>query len=378
MCIAAYYGAMRWVFVAILCFSATIAVAQEVHQELKETVRAEVVSIVAETEREVMGTGATTTVQTVRARILEGVRENTVVEFENDYILVEAGDRIFLNRLVTIEGDEYYVLKDVDRRIYLLLLASLFVGLLVWFAGKQGVRALLSLVVSIAAILFLLVPALLAGYNPALTSLGIAGIILALALFGTHGIDARSIAAFGGTFGAVFLTCGIAAIFVHTMRLTGFGSDASIYLNFSTNGTLDFGGLLLGSIIIGVLGVLDDVSITQASVVQELKAANRDFGFRELYTRAIRVGHDHIGSLVNTLALAYVGVSLPLVLLYARADAAWSLTLNQEVVAAELVRIIVGSIGLILAVPLTTLIAAWWFDKHVATNDISHGHVHHH
>jgi len=208
----------------------------------------------------------------------------------------------------------------------------------------------------------------------------IAGAILAVVLFGTHGFNPRSTTAFVGTFLAVCCTCAIAAVFVHAMRLTGFGTEASVYLNFSTGGSLDFAGLLLGSIIIGILGVLDDVSITQASVVQELKAANNKLGLKELYSRAIRVGRDHVGSLVNTLALAYVGVALPLVMLFSYADSAAYLSFNQEVVAAELVRIFVGSIGLILAVPLTTLIAAWWFDTHdVDENDLpSHIHHHHH
>lgn len=372
---------MKYVFLslALLCVP-FFSHAQEAYQELKEVVEAEVVSIVSEEEREIMGTDTTALVQTLRARIHSGVRKGTVIEFDNDILELREGDKIFLNRLVTINDSEYYVFKDVDRRMYLVILAVLFAVLLLAFAGMQGLRALVSLIASVGAILFVLVPALLAGYNPALASLLIAGAILAFALFGTHGINARSTIAFGGTFSAVILTCGIAALFVHLTRLTGFGSDASIYLNFSTGGSLDFAGLLLGSIIIGILGVLDDVSITQASVVQELKHANKEFGFKELYGRAIRVGRDHVGSLVNTLALAYVGVSLPLVLLYANAGSEAYLSLNQEVMAAELVRIFVGSIGLILAVPLTTILAAWWFDRHGVDEKAisSHGHHHHH
>jgi uncharacterized membrane protein len=183
---------------------------------------------------------------------------------------------------------------------------------------------------------------------------------------------------FLGTFGAVFLTCLIAYIWVEWMRFTGFSDDASVYLNFATGGKLDLTGLLLGGIIIGLLGVLDDVSITQASVVQELKAANPNFGFKELYSRALRVGKDHVGSLVNTLALAYVGTSLPMILLLSYSEASLSIILNQEVVAAEILRIVVGSIGLILAVPLTTVLAAWYFkDKEVDTHEI-HGDNHHH
>ena len=161
--------------------------------------------------------------------------------------------------------------------------------------------------------------------------------------------------------------------------LTGFSTDAAVYLNFSTGGKLDIAGLLLGSIIIGLLGVLDDVSITQASVVQELRGANQALGARELYRRAIRVGRDHVGSLVNTLALAYVGAALPLVLLFARSDASFLASINQEVIAVEIVRIVIGSIGLVLAVPFTTAVAAWYFSsRDVARNDTHAGHSHHH
>lgn len=354
--------------------------AQQVHEELQGIVEAEVLEVVSIDERPIIGTNATATVQTLTARIESGPQDGQIVEFDNDLVILEPGDQIFLNHLITINGDEYYVFKDVDRRSLLIYLGLVFVGLLVWFAGRQGVRALASLALSIAAIIFVLVPALLAGYDPILTSLGVAGVILALVLFGTHGFNPRSYTAFFGTFLAVMVTCGIAAVFVSAMRLTGFGSDASVYLNFSTGGSLDFAGLLLGSIIIGILGVLDDVSITQASVVQELRAANQSLSIYELYQRAIRVGRDHVGSLVNTLALAYVGVALPLVLLFARTDAPIDQILNQEVVAAELVRIIVGSIGLILAVPLTTLIASWWFGTHGVDEKAlsSHSHSHHH
>ena len=367
--------AITWLLVP-----AGILGAQEVHQDLQEILRAEVVEVSSEERRSISGTGAMTTVQTVTARLEEGDEAGRSVTFENDLIPVAVGDDIFVHHTITINGDEYFYLRDVDRRFELFVLAALFVILLWWFAGRQGLRALASLALSIAAILFVLIPAMLAGYDPILVSLLVAGMILAIVLFGTHGLNPRSLTAFGGTFGAVLLTSLIAFIFVNAMRLTGFGSDASVYLNFATDGRLDFSGLLLGSIIIGILGVLDDVSITQASVVQELKLANKSLSIFELYQRAIRVGRDHVGSLVNTLALAYVGAALPLVLLFSTSESALGLTLNQEVIAAELVRIIVGSIGLILAVPLTTLLAAWWFGTHeVKDLDMNHHHhAHHH
>lgn len=351
----------------------TPVAAQEVQQELRERVRADVLEITEEWERAVTGTGATVTVQEVRAELLEGERAGEVVRFENDMVELEPGDEIFVFRLVTMNGQEIINFADFERRPVLAVVAFLFVALLLVFAGWHGLRSLVSLLLSVAAIIFILLPALLAGYDPALVSVGIAGAVLGLVLFGTHGINPRTVIAFGGTFAAVCLTGITAYISVHAMRLTGFGADASVYLNFATGGALDLAGLLLGSIIIGILGVLDDVSITQASVVEELKGANPSFGFRELYERAARVGKHHLGSLVNTLALAYVGVSLPLMLLYAKTDSGLSLILNQEVVAGELLRIMVGSIGLILAVPLTTAVAAWYF-KERAVDEVTETH----
>ncbi len=353
--------------------------AQEIHNDLKETVAAEVISVNDEFVRTIPGTDTVIDIQDLTIKFLAGTKEGELATFENELSPLRPGQRIFVNRVETFNGDEYIILMDVDRRIELFLLAALAIGLVIFFAGMQGVRAIASLFLSIGAIVFLLVPALLKGYNPALISLLIAGLILALALFFTHGIKPRTTIAFLGTWGAVIVTCGIAYISVKTMQLTGMSSDAATFLNFATHGSLDFSGLLLGSIIIGILGVLDDVAITQASVVQELKAANKHLNARELYTRALRVGHDHIGSLVNTLALAYVGVSLPLVLFYSRADTDLMLTINQEIIAAELVRIMIGSIGLVLAVPFTTAIASWYFSRKefIAEEEIHHcGHHH--
>lgn len=355
--------------------------AQEVHQELKETVRAEVLEIVSEETRDIIGTDTDALVQEVEIRILEGERAGTVVTFENDYMPVEKGERIYVNRLETIGGIEYYMLKDADRTIPLITLGTLFILTLLAFSGMHGARALLSLALSVLIIFTVLVPLLLAGYAPVLVSVPIAGVMLAIALFITHGRNARSSIAFLGTFGAVFVTALLATFWVEFAQLTGLSSDEAIFLNFSTRGALDFGGLLLASIVIGILGVLDDVAITQAAVVLELKRANAYLSFRELYTRALRVGRDHVGSLVNTLAFAYVGVALPLVLLLVKAESELILSLNQELVAVELVRIFIGSIGLILAVPFTTAVAGWWWGRYpVGEETTAHGghYGHHH
>ncbi len=353
--------------------------AQELHQDVKETVRAEVIEIVSEEEREVSGTEITTSIQEVRIRIKDGARKGEEAQLTTEVVKLKEGDNIFVRRNVSIDGVETFTYADFERWPVLTVIALLFVVLLLFFSRWQGVRALLALGGSVAAILFVLVPALLAGYDATLTTIGIAAVILALALFGTHGVNPRSIIAFCGTYGTVLITGLIAFPSVQLMRMTGFSNDASVYLNFATNGTIDLTGLLLGSIIIGILGALDDVSITQVSVVEELKGANPSLNFMQLYNRAAVVGRNHIGSMVNTLALAYAAVSLPLILLYAKTGSSWGYVLNQEVVASEFLRIIVGSLGLILAVPATTAMAAWYYrNRTVAHHDQDHGHGHHH
>lgn len=368
------------IFVCLLTLSPVGLFAQEIHQDFEERVKAEVLSVEDSHERVITGTGASATVQESRIELLQGEREGEIVTLISEKIVLEVGDNIYVNRVIDISGAEYVTFADFERRPVMFFVAALFVLMLLIFSGWQGVRAILSLAGSIAAIFFLLVPALLAGYNPAITSVAVAAIVMVFVLFGTHGVNPRTIIAFAGTYSAVMITGAIAYFSVDLMRLTGFSSDASVYLNFATNGQLDLAGLLLGSIIIGILGVLDDVSITQASVVQELKRANSKLKFKDLYGRAIRVGKDHIGSLVNTLALAYVGVSLPLILLYAKTESSFFTSLNQEVIAVEIIRIIIGSIGLILAVPMTTLAAAWWFnDRTVDSEEIAeHCHSHKH
>lgn len=361
--------------VGALCGSE--AAAQTAYEELQAIVPAQVEAILDEQVRNIMGTDATTMMQTVSARILEGDHADEIITFENDLVMLGEGDRIFLSHIRDIDGREMYLLKDVDRGNGLIFLFLLFVALLLLFAGWQGARALGSLMLSILGIVFVLLPAILAGYDPILMSLLISGVILAFALFGTHGFNALSTIAYCGTVSAVLVTSALAWWFVDMLRLSGYGSDASVYLNFATRGELDLAGLLLGSIIIGVLGVLDDISITQASVVRELRAANSSFNAFELYQRAIKVGRDHVGSLVNTLALAYVGAALPLVLLFSTSNSSLYFILNQEVIAAELARILIGSIGLILAVPLTTAAAAWWFGNREVDNSLG-GHYHHH
>jgi len=353
--------------------------AQAVHQEFQELVKGEVIEIVSESPFEVTGTETVVMVQEIRVLLKEGKRAGEVVRMESDAISLRVGDEVFVNRLVAIDGVEHFSVRELERRGPLALLVLLFAGLVIWLSGWQGVRALSSLAVSFGAILFLLVPAIVNGYPPILSSILIAGLVLSINLFFTHGFKPRVVAAFLGTFGAAIFAGILAWTWTTWMRFTGLVDDISVYLNLSTVGTIDLPSLLLGGIIIGLLGVLDDVSITQSSVVQELKRANSSFGFVDLYQRALKVGRDHVGSLVNTLAFAYAGTALPLLILFSFSTSPLFVIVNQEIIAAEIVRIMVGSIGLVMAVPLTTALAAWYFKNHTPSDkDVYHDHHHGH
>ncbi len=361
------------VWLALLFGITNFTQAQELHQDLQGIWQAQVERVVSEEKRAILGTEVTHIFQILEVRILEGEREGQVITVENDFIKLEKDDRLFLSYLITISGEEIYSIYDVDRRASLFWLIGLFCFSIILISGKQGLRSIFSLGASIFVIVYALIPALLAGYPPILTSVTLASIILFCAIFITHGFNRESAIALGGTVSSVALTGFLAYFGVEMAQLTGFASDEAIYLNFNNPG-LNFQGLLLGGIIIGILGVLDDVSITQASVVSELYASNPQMERAEAYQRASRVGREHVGALVNTLALAYTGAALPLLLLFSTSEASVSSIINREIFATEIVRTIIGSIGLIMAVPITTLLAVIFLKNHGRKSE----HHHHH
>ena len=336
--------------------------AQELHQELKGIWHAEVVSISNEHEVIVAGADIETPIQTLTVKILEGDRENEFVTFENDYIQLEEGEKFYLSYLSTINGDELYSVQVRDRTGTLYVVIGLFAATILIFGGKQGVRALLSLAGSLFVIVYILVPTLVQGYSPVLVSAVVASLILFFAVFFTHGFNRRSVIAFSGTLMAVLLTGIIAYLSIDSAGFTGLVSDETTYLNLNTNGQLDFVGLLLAGIIIGSLGVLDDIAVTQVAVVRELLNAKTPLTKYEVYLRALRVGREHVGALVNTLILAYTGAALPLILLFSFSQSSVLEIINREIFATEIIRSLAGSIGLVFTVPITTFLAAYFLE----------------
>ena len=271
------------------------------------------------------------------------------------------GDRIVMGHVTDLpvgapEGSEYYF-ADYQRDTPLLLLALLFAAAVVLLGRWRGLTALAALAVSLGVLMLFVLPAILQGSSPVAVAIVGSAAIMTVALYLSHGVNMRTTTALLGTLVSLALTGVLASIFVGVTELSGLASEEAVYLQISAD-SINLQGLILAGIIIGSLGVLDDVTVTQASAVWELRKANREWGFAELYRPALRIGRDHIASTVNTLVLAYAGASLPLLILFTQAQRPLVEVAAGEVVATEIVRTLVGSIGLVASVPITTALTA--------------------
>ena len=252
-----------------------------------------------------------------------------------------------------------YAVVDYVRHPIILKLFLLFLGLSLLVTRWQGVTAFTGMAFSFAVLAKGILPLILNGFSPVwVTLLGM--LLIVPVSFGlSHGWSKKTAVAMAGTLLTLIITGLLAAFFSKWAHLTGFASEEASYLRQAMGEQIQFLGLVLAGMIISILGVLDDVTISQAAVVSELHHVDQKLPPWRLYAHAMRVGHDHIASIINTLVLIYVGSALPLVLLFMQGEQSFVSVLNYENVAQELIQMLVGSIGLILAVPLTTLVAVF-------------------
>ncbi|WP_069171587.1 YibE/F family protein [Streptomyces griseus] len=253
--------------------------------------------------------------------------------------------------------DLQYSVTDVDRTFPMTLLAGIFALAVVVVGRLRGLMALIALAISFAVLTLFILPAILQGSNPLVVAVIGASAIMLIALYTCHGLTARTSVAVIGTLISLLLIGLLGSLFIGWASLTG-NTDDNTGLIHGLYPEIDMSGLLLAGVIIGSLGVLDDVTVTQTSAVWELRQADPTMGVRQLYRAGIRIGRDHIASVVNTLVLAYAGAALPLLLLFSIAQSSVGTVANSELVAEEIVRTLVGSIGLVASVPVTTVLAA--------------------
>lgn len=300
---------------------------------------------------------------TLRARLETGPEAGTTVELPSMLLggiapNLADGDGIVLSRSVVPQlAGAVYNYSDQQRRAPLVALGALFVVVVVGIARLRGVSALVGLAVTLLILVKFMLPAILEARDPIAVALVGSSAAMIVILYLTHGFNARTATALLGTLVSLLLTAGLAVGFVSATKITGQSEDEFVTLAIAGS-RVTITGLLLAGIIIGALGVLNDVTVTQASAVWELHRANPALSGRRLYHSTMRIGRDHIASVVDTLVLAYAGASLPLLVLFAVAPRPLGAIFNGEIVAIEIVRTLVGSIGLILSVPITTALAA--------------------
>jgi uncharacterized membrane protein len=319
---------------------------------------------------EFLPNGADGTGPDVRLRVTAGPRAGETLDGflqgpsgEEDLPRYEIGDEVVINASQEPDGSVITV-GDLYRIPALAVLLGLFAVAVTVVGGWRGVRSLIALALTFAVLIKIVVPLILAGRDPVLVAiLAATGVTIATFLL-TEGFRTQTLAAGVGTFASLALVAGLAIMFDELARFTQFrGSEDATFLQAVGLPNIDIGGLLLAGIIFGALGILDDVTMTQAATVTELNEASPSLSRVVLAQRAMNVGRSHISATVNTLFLAYVGASLPLIVLFAAGRQDPLLTASMEVVAVEIVRAVVGSIGIVLAVPLTTAIAAALVDR---------------
>lgn len=284
-----------------------------------------------------------------------------------EYVVKEYGG--FLNPTLDLRvGQKVYVMINSDGRsvliidqyrvMPLIILAMVFVLTVFLIGRKKGILSIIAMVVSFFVIINAVVPQILLGNNPVLISLLASLIIIPFNFYLSHGVNKKTTIAVVSTFMTLILAGVLSMIFVYWAKLTGYASEEATFLTFHTGQTVNIKALLLSGIIIGAMGVLDDITISQASIVAKLKKANPKFDKWELFKESMDIGRDHIASLVNTLILVYAGASLPLFILFSGFEFGnFEQIVNMEIVATEIVRTLVSSIAIICAVPITTYLA---------------------
>lgn len=342
--------------------------------------KAVVTEIITQEKRALPGTDTPVVYQRLIVEFLEGSEKGKRIGLENDYVEFAVGDKLYVSHTTNkLDGKDLYAVSERFRLPVLVGLAILFIVLVAAFGGMPGLRGIASLVGGLALIFFVLFPGILHGYSPIMMSLFVASLIVVLGSYVTHGFNWTTTSAVLGMIATITLTGALAYVAVALAGLTGFESEEAVYLNLSARGSINIVGLLLGGMLIGLLGVLYDAAIGQAVAVEELRRAGPHLSRVYVFKRALRIGREHIGALVNTLAIAYVGASLPLFLLFVTAQESSLFLLNKEVFAAEIIRTLVGSCGLVLAVPITTYLAVLiLFSSRVKLPQDEHAHGHSH
>ncbi len=348
-------------FLFILCIP-ILANAQE------EIFKAKVINVIE--ENEIVNESGSLIQQDLKLKGLEGSFKDQEIIFNGIGNLqmisgkvYEEGDKVIVNYTQDVDGEDVFFVMDYDRTNPIIYLAIIFILSILVIGRWKGLRSLIALVVSFFVILKFIIPKILEGGNPVIITVMGGIIILFFAIYLTQGINRKSHIINLSLIISLILTAVLSLVFTKAAQLTGYLGEETLYLLDMSSGSLNLQGLLLAGILIGALGVLDDVIVSQVSIIEQLKIANPDLSNRQIYVRSLKVGIDHITSMINTLFFAYVGVSLPLFILFTQSDIIglnFSQAMNNEIISTEIIRTLLGSIGIILSIPIANYLASYF------------------
>lgn len=297
----------------------------------------------------------------------------------NENQRLKVGSTVIVSQQQVTPEETELVLNDVYRIPVLIALLAGFSLLVVVVGGRKGVFSIAGMVFSLYVLISFIVPHILAGENPFFITLLGATVTSVVTMYVSHGFKRQTHLALVSMLLCLLFAAQLSSWAVHLGQFVGLGSEEAAFLQFGATQKINLQGLLLAGILLGVLGILDDITLAQTAVIEQLKAVHPKISFVELYERSLEVGKDHVASLVNTLVFAYAGTSLPLFLLFTlyRTQPTWVI-INSEVIAEELVRTLVGSMALVLAVPITSVISAYWITHHGTNLKLEKQKIHAH
>lgn len=359
-------------FISLFILLPQVTFAQSNQPTPSEFLKAQVLSIDKTGEKDV---GVSKNFfQDVSLRVLDGRDQGKTIQVENggettitEAQKVKVGETVVLTKILGPDNNPQYFIVDKYRLNYLPILIIGFFVLIVMVAGVKGLRSMVGLVINLLIISGWVVPQILHGQDPLFISITASMVILLLTTYLAHGISKQTTIALAGTFISLLITALLAIVMAHLASLTGVENEDAYTLQLGPlTQKINLQGLLLGGIIIGALGALNDVTVTQSVTMFELaKGRVNQLNFQELVKRGLSVGREHIVSIVNTLVLAYAGSSLAILIFFVLnpTQQPYWVILNSETIFDEILRTVVGSVGLALAVPNVTLLAAWYLSR---------------
>jgi uncharacterized membrane protein len=361
-----------FIFLFIFGSLGTVSASEEAQMNYH---RGQITAILEEEIIEIEGFEERQIYKKLEVEIISGENVGDIIEVEvtslesfadDEY---EEGGRVILLSRTETDGTTAYSIISHDRQNTLLLLFLIFLGLAFIISSKKTIGAVLGLAFSFFIIFKFLIPNILAGSNPVIFSIFSAMIMIPVTFYLSHGINKKTSIAIVSTVIALIITGILATIFMSLTKITGQGLEEALFIRTAIGTEINIAGLLLAGIIIGTLGVLDDVTISQVAIVQQISEVAEKLQSKEIFTRAMSVGKDHMASMINTLVLVYAGASMPILIIFVSADSPLNYILSLETITMEIVRTLVGTIGLISAIPITTFLATIIFKRNPPTRN---------